>query len=247
MCGQRFRQASRLFNRLVGGGETDKFGLRRRSLDQDAKQLLEEVEIAKRHLAAAASRYRNQLGREFIEVGPAIRHSRVEHAKMFGDRSGCLSLLRKGGRVVEIGTWAGSFAKEIWRACDPSELHIIDIDFSRFDRAFFEPHLGKRVFLHQGKSAELASTFDDGFFDFVYVDGDHSHHAARADIEQFLPKLATDGVMGVNDYTHWCAALGMPFGVARALHECIEELNLEVIAMGLERYGNHDLFVRRMK
>ena len=216
-------------------------------MPQDEKQLLEDVETAKRNLAAAASKYRDQMGREFFEPGPSIRQARVEHAKVFGDRSGCLGLVRKGGRAVEIGTWAGSFAKEIWRTCEPSELHIIDIDLSRFDHAFFEPHLGKRVFLHQGRSVELAATFSDGFFDFVYVDGDHSHHAAKADIERYLPKLAADGLMGVNDYTHWCTALGMPFGVARALHECIEELSLEVVAMGLERYGNHDLFVRRMK
>ena len=39
--------------------------------------------------------------------------------------------------------------------------------------------------MHRSTSAEAALTFDDEYFDWVYIDGDHSYEAVLADLRAF--------------------------------------------------------------
>ena len=42
-------------------------------------------------------------------------------------------------------------------------------------------------------SLEAAAVLADGAFDLVFLDGDHSYEATRADIEAWLPKVRPVG------------------------------------------------------
>ncbi len=41
--------------------------------------------------------------------------------------------LPTGGRIAEVGTYKGDFARHILAHCDPAELHLVDLDFSLLD------------------------------------------------------------------------------------------------------------------
>lgn len=56
-------------------------------------------------------------------------------------------------------------------------------------------HLRKR-------SEECAGSFADSFFDFVYVDGNHSWEFVKKDIEMWWPKVREGGVLAGHDYNH---------------------------------------------
>ena len=58
----------------------------------------------------------------------------------------------------------------------------------------------KRVVFHQGHSNRVCKKFMDGFFDFVYIDADHSYAGVTKDIGCYFPKVRVGGVLGGHDF-----------------------------------------------
>ncbi len=56
------------------------------------------------------------------------------------------------------------------------------------------------VFLVRQYSPAVASSFPDGFFDFVYVDARHDYASVLADLLAFWPKLAKGGIIAGHDF-----------------------------------------------
>jgi predicted O-methyltransferase YrrM len=59
---------------------------------------------------------------------------------------------------------------------------------------------GERARLHRAASVEAARMFADGFFDLVFVDGDHTYAGATADLAAWWPKLRPGGIFCGDDY-----------------------------------------------
>ena len=59
-----------------------------------------------------------------------------------------------------------------------------------------------KVRIIRDTSVNAAKMFDDEYFDFVYLDGDHSYEAVTKDLESWYPKLKKFGVMCGDDYGH---------------------------------------------
>lgn len=49
-------------------------------------------------------------------------------------------------------------------------------------------------------STEAAKQFADGYFDYVYIDADHTYEAVRDDIKAWYPKVRQYGILGGHDY-----------------------------------------------
>ena len=59
---------------------------------------------------------------------------------------------------------------------------------------------GDRFVLVEGKSAVKAVEFEDGFFDYIYIDGDHRRRGIGRDLAAFWPKVREGGFFGGHDY-----------------------------------------------
>jgi hypothetical protein len=118
--------------------------------------------------------------------------------------------------------WRGDFSAKILHVANPRELHLIDpwrFDDSRPSawyggaaaqgqkdmdeiaasvRRRFEGD--SRVVIHRAASAECAHLFRDGFFAWVYIDGDHTYHGALDDLEAYAPKVKPGGILAGEDY-----------------------------------------------
>ena len=57
-----------------------------------------------------------------------------------------------------------------------------------------------RIFVFD--AVQAVRTGSDDFFDFVYLDGDHSYEGVTKDLESWYPKLKKFGVMCGDDYGH---------------------------------------------
>ena len=76
-------------------------------------------------------------------------------------------------------------------------------------------------------SLEAAKTFADEFFDFVYIDADHTYEAVKQDISAWYPKVKRGGVLSGHDYSNWTNSNGVRFGVIEAVNEFVEKQNLK--------------------
>lgn len=133
---------------------------------------------------------------------------------------------------AEIGVWKGEFSRRLVEVARPRELHLIDPwafqpEFptrlygggearSQADMdAIFEgvaADLGANpaVRIHRRYSRDAAAAFPDDYFDWIYVDGNHSYEAVREDLVLFFPKVKPGGLITGDDYRK---------GVKRAVDE----------------------------
>ena len=133
--------------------------------------------------------------------------------RMCASRYDLLNRLPRGGRVAEIGTFKGHFAHYILERCAPDELHLVDLDCSQLAEGVAgDP----RVRLHTGQSHHVLARFPDGYFDWIYIDADHSFEGVSRDAKAAAPKVKPSGYLVFNDFAHNDPFLGS-YGVHRAV------------------------------
>ena len=76
-------------------------------------------------------------------------------------------------------------------------------------------------------SVQAAHCFEDGELDFVFIDGEHSYEAAKADIETWWPKVRSGGILMGHDYDRQ----RFP-GVCRAVDEFAQSKQARIIRAG---------------
>jgi SAM-dependent methyltransferase len=163
-------------------------------------------------------------------------------------RDELLKQLPPGGVVAEVGTYQGHFARKILDVCQPDRLHAIDIDLGAFAYRDFGSELSsERLVLHQGDSSTILSGFSDGYFDWMYIDADHSYEGVYKDIQQAKRVVRPDGLLVFNDYTVYSWVGGGVYGIPRAVHDlCLDE-GWEFTYFALNSAGYHDVALRRVR
>jgi hypothetical protein len=165
-------------------------------------------------------------------------------------REWLLEMMPKHAVCAEIGVFWGAFSRLILRITKPSELHLIDPwhyqpslgdalyggvsgSQQRMDtiHASVVRHLGKRanVRIHRATSLIAVSQFPDNYFDWLYVDGDHSYGGATADLVEYRRKLKPGGLIAGDDYARnpkgWMrdsVTRAVDDILANGMYECIE-------------------------
>lgn len=154
-----------------------------------------------------------------------------------------IELLASGGLIAEVGTQYGNWAAEIIEHKEPAELHLFDLTF---DRTRDDVKDAPSVKLHLGKSFEIMAQMPDNFFDWIYVDADHTYEGVKKDIGACIPKLKDEGILVFNDYLTWAPMLAEPYGVLAAVNELTTQ-GWEVCGLALARSGYHDIALRKLK
>jgi hypothetical protein len=119
---------------------------------------------------------------------------------------------------VEIGVFKGQFSKHLldnwpgtlwlvdpWRAFDDEEGYVDASNHKHHQTAYLETMnrlegLESRSFMLRGLSSDMASRFQDGELDFVYIDGNHAYDWVKEDIELWWPKVKSGGLIMGHDY-----------------------------------------------
>jgi hypothetical protein len=129
-------------------------------------------------------------------------------------------LIRPGDVGAEIGVLAGQFAYHVLLRAQPSKLYLIDpwryglqadveTDPSpenqaardeQFERTRSLFALEANVEILRMKSQDAAAHISDRSLDYVYIDGEHSYDAVRADLAHYLPKVRPGGHLIGDDY-----------------------------------------------
>ena len=181
-------------------------------------------------------------GKAFMPI-PTLEHHHMRNAKLVPSREALLELLPKGGIVGEVGTQHGYFAKKIYDLIRPVELHLFDWTFESFDSARLLPAMDV-VTKHPGDSATNLSSFPNEYFDWLYIDADHSYEGVKRDINQAVQKIKNSGFLIFNDFTFWSPLEAMSYGVAHAVCELCLSRDWEIIYFALEPWMYCDVVVR---
>ena len=177
-----------------------------------------------------------------------------------GRRRRLLDALPKGGVGVEVGVWRGDFSARILEIARPRKLHLVDpwlavreegyegaryggelddgqAEMDAVYAAVLERFARERgrgiVEVHRTTGVDAAARFADGELDFVYVDGDHTYEAVKADLAAYAPKLRPGGLLAGDDYG---VAGWWEDGVTRAVDEFVAAGGAEVVSLDANQF-----------
>ena len=154
-----------------------------------------------------------------------------------------LKKIKENDICAEIGVWKGRFATQILRH-KPSRLHLIDpwahqdyekrlysIEQDKMDE-IYEGVINKfkgdsRVTIHRKFSTDVV--FPDSYFDWVYIDGDHTCSVVLKDLEFYFPLVKAGGFLCGDDYL-W-RSVDCKLGPKPAVDAFVKahNLNLEIV------------------
>jgi len=153
------------------------------------------------------------------------------------------------GNGIEIGVQKGEFSKEILSSWKGEKLYLVDCwqkqenydDIANKDDNEQEENYKqtlknvekykKRVKVIKAFSKDAANSFEDGFFDFIYIDANHSYEAVKEDLNLWYPKLKDGGMFCGHDFLEG-RFYDSDFGVKSAVTEFARYLNKEPYVCG---------------
>ncbi len=164
-----------------------------------------------------------------------------------------LEYMPHNGVVIEVGVQRGGFAIHMLHATQPQHLYLVDCweqqdpqvyddpeanvsnneqeEYYRETCRRFAPYKNQVTILRQYSKA-AAEQFEDGFFDWVYIDSNHSYEAAKEDIALWWPKVKSGGFLSGHDYK-----IRPSFGVVQAVNEFLRDQGLCLKYLSTEDHG----------
>lgn len=117
-------------------------------------------------------------------------------------------------KVAEIGVEYGGFTDLYFN--DYYEIHLIDMWQTEGNDYYFSQRHGqveegykkilskysnkKNVNIVKMKSTDASFLYDDNYFDWIYIDADHSYESVLEDIKKWYPKLKKGGIISGHDF-----------------------------------------------
>ncbi len=179
---------------------------------------------------------------DYFRPAARLDAKHLQNCRVVPDRTELLrSCLPKRGVVAEVGTGEGDFAERILALSAPAELHLIDKTLQKVLRERFAAAIDEgMVRLHEADSVDALQRFSDGYFDWIYIDANHSYESVRRDLGVAKTKVKRDGLLALNDYTFWSHREFMAYGVVQAVNEfCLaEEWEFVYFALQPEMYSD---------
>lgn len=173
------------------------------------------------------------------------------------NRTDILTCMAPGGIAGEIGVAEGHYASHLLTHLKPAKLHLIDpwrfqdipdyvVDanntsneegdrrYEAVQAKFSAPIDAGIVQMHRALSTEVVSSFEDEYFDFVYVDGIHTYEGCLADLRAFDRKVKRSGFIVGHDYQTIPIARAHHNGVVKAVSDFVAETGYTFLALTFE-------------
>lgn len=200
----------------------------------------------------AKARFRVDEGDEALLDRPATLVLPMQRERL-------LRYLPSACRIAEIGVARGRFSSQLVGTCRPSLLVLVDpwlqqeqqVYFGdtnntvqneqdrRFNdviRRFASSVPGRECRVLRKFSVDAAREFDDGSFDWVFIDGNHSHEACLEDLRAWAPKVTADGLLCGHDFAVHAKARSAKYGVVSAVRQFVEETGCLLAALTVEHF-----------
>jgi SAM-dependent methyltransferase len=161
---------------------------------------------------------------------------------------------------AEIGVWEGDFSRRMLDRTRPAKLHLIDpwryeqdltykdslyggqiggsqahLDgvYARVCKRFAPEIAAGQVLIHRGDSHTVCEQFEDQYFDWIYIDGNHLYEFAIRDLRLYHRKVKPGGFLTGDDYAEGGWWQG---GVKKAVDEFVAEGLGELVQIHRQQY-----------
>lgn len=172
-----------------------------------------------------------------------LKKKHIENAKLLPNRLELLKLLPKNAIVAELGVDQGDFTELIVKTCLPQKIHIIDFWGSKrynqekrnkVETRFKKQIEDKSVEINLGLSTSVVTQFQDYYFDWIYIDTDHSYTTTINELELYSKKVKPGGIIAGHDYIvgNWNSLAR--YGVIEAVHEFCVKNDWEILYLTTE-------------
>lgn len=185
-----------------------------------------------------------------------LKEAHMSDLKVLPNRMALLEKMPKNGIVAELGVNKGDFSEEIWEITKPQKLHLVDAWGSEryhlglrkvIESKFQDQITSDKVVINQGLSTDMSLGFSDNYFDWIYIDTDHSYEVTKAELQAYKAKMKPGGIIAGHDYSQGNWKKLRRYGVIEAVHEfCVQE-DWELIFLTIEMSDNPSFAIRKIK
>lgn len=180
----------------------------------------------------------------------------ISNLKSLATRTELLENMPKDAVSAEIGVDHGDFSELIFKTTSPKKLHLIDAwaDENRYHGGLknlvedkFKNEIASNIVnLNVGFSTTMLSVFPDYYFDWVYLDTDHSYETTKAELAILKSKVKPGGVIAGHDYIMGNWITWQRYGVIEAVNEfCVDE-DWEMIYLTVETDQYRSFAIRKI-
>ena len=149
-----------------------------------------------------------------------LKERNVKNCKLLLNRDELISYIPKNSIIAELGVDRGDFSQKLIDVINPQLLCLIDMwGTNRYgnDKAdlindkFKSQIKNKSIKVFRSDSVTAAENFQSSYFDFIYIDTDHSYETTIKELRAWKTKMKEDGIIAGHDYMmgNWLKHLGM--------------------------------------
>ncbi|MBU3926249.1 MAG: class I SAM-dependent methyltransferase [Bacteroidetes bacterium] len=138
---------------------------------------------------------------------------------------------------------------------NPKKLHLIDCwsskRYSLDKRKKVENKIANKikenvVEIHIDMSTQAAKSFNDFYFDWIYIDTDHSYETTFLELESYRNKVKENGIIAGHDYILGNWNNFIRYGVIEAVNEFCVKYSWEVIFLTTELNISPSFAIRKI-
>ena len=176
------------------------------------------------------------------EVDSIPKHSvkkvNILNGSILANRKHLLEILPKNGVVAELGVDSGDFTEQIIKISNPKKIYLIDTWSSKrygqekFDfvkKKFSDEIKSKKIEILRSNSINAAKLFQNNYFDWIYIDTDHSYSTTSKELNSYENKIKTTGFICGHDYVMGNWSKSNKYGVIESVNEFLIKKNWKMV------------------
>ena len=185
----------------------------------------------------------------------SLEKKHMQNCELLLNREELLDKIPKNSILAEIGVDEGDFSERLYKKCDPEYLYLIDLwsskrygekKFNIVKNRFYDQLKKDEVKIFREDSINVVSNFNDNFFDWIYIDTDHSFNTTYKELITWKSKVKRNGIISGHDYMMGNWKKTYRYGVIEAVHKFCVEYSWEMVFLTIDQTENLSFAIKRI-
>jgi hypothetical protein len=230
-------------------------------MKQTLYRLIVPESLREKFYEADARRYQSEQYRRRLRIEEALPQSELSpefmaNLRVLANRDALLNEMPKQATVAELGAGTGYFSYNILLITNPKQLCLIDSwsgdgtsdEAMRIMMGTFPKELTiGQILLDRGTPISQLADYDDGYFDWVYINSEPSYKTTLSLLEVCRIKVNEQGIIAGNNYTTCSYVDQTRYGVIEAVHVFCKMYGWEMVYLTHESHRRLSYALKRIR